>query len=101
MVPFSMLTDEQVMALMDAHPKMMRVPGVVLVLVDFIGPGKTDVAVVATVYSGNHHDLSQLPVSIAGLPVVVEVEDRHTGLVVEVIDPRQNEGEWPRTNHRN
>ena len=41
----------------------------------------------ATVYAGEGHGIWRLPVSVAGLPAIVKVQDRQSGLVVEVIDP--------------
>lgn len=96
---FSLLTDEQVLALLAEQPKMLRVPGVALVLPEFISPKSAEVAVVATVYSGNHHGISKLPSTVAGLPVVVKVEERGTRRVLEIIDPRKNGGAWPRASH--
>ena len=54
---------------------------------------------VVTVYTGNAQEISRLPVAVAGLPVIVKVEDRRTGQVVEIIDPRKNGGVWPHTDH--
>ncbi len=96
---FSLLTDEQVLALLAEQQRMLSVPGVALVLPEFISPKSTEVAVVATVYAGNHQEISRLPLTVAGLPVVVKVEERGTRRVLEIIDPRKNGGAWPRTNH--
>lgn len=98
-MPLSRLTNEQVLALLVEQPKMLSVPGVALVLVDFIDWRGSEVAVIATVYAGNGQGISQLPVTVAGLPVIVKVEDRYSGRVIEVIDPRKHGGAWPRTNH--
>ena len=78
---------------------MMAVPGVALVWVDFLDLRGTQAAVVVTVYTGNSQEISRLPVAVAGLPVIVKVEDRRTGQVVEIIDPRKNGGDWPATDH--
>ncbi len=97
-MPFSILTDEQILELLAEQPKMERVPGVALVWADFIGSGRAQVAIVVSVYAGDGHGISQLPVTVAGLPVVVQVENPQTMQVVEIVDPRQNGGAWPRTN---
>ena len=98
-MPFSILTDEQILELLAEQPKMQRVPGVALVWVDFVDSTRTQVAVVAHIYAGDGRQISRLPVTVAGLPVIVKVEDPHTMRVVETIDPRKNGGAWPRTNH--
>jgi hypothetical protein len=101
MQAFMALTTDQVLELLAQQPKLRAVPGVALVWVDFVGPGRTDLAVVASVYAGQSHDVSQLPVRVAQLPVIVNVVDPDTMRVVEVIDPRRSGGAWPPTNHRN
>ena len=98
-MPFAILTDEQILELLAEQPKMESVPGVALVRVEFIDSKGTEVAVVASFYTGECRGISQLPVTVAGLPVIVKVEDPHTMRVVETIDPRKNGGAWPRTNH--
>lgn len=100
-MPYSRLSVEQIQELLAEHPRMLNVPGVTLVMADFIGNGKMEVAVVATVYAGSHHEIWHLPVTVAGLPVVVKVEDRRTGRVLNIIDPRENNGVWPRANVNN
>ncbi len=99
-MPYSLLTNEQILALLAEQPKMMSVPGVALVLVEFVDLRGTGIAVVVTVFAGESHEISRLPLEVAGLPVIVKVEDRHTGRVVETIDPRKNGGEWPNSNHK-
>ncbi len=96
---FSLLTDEQVLALLAEQPRMLSVPGVALVLPEFVSSKSTEVAVVATVYPGNHQEIARLPIKVAGLPVVVKVVERGTRRVLEVIDPRKNGGAWPRIGH--
>ncbi len=98
---FSALTDEQIMALLAEQPKMLSVPGVALVSVEFVDPSSAEIAVVATVYTGNRQEISRLPVTLAGLPVIVKMEDRCSRRVVEIIDPRNSGGTWPRANHDN
>ena len=94
-LPFSTLTDEQILALLSEQPKMMCVPGVALVSVEFVDSRGTEVAIVVTVYTGNSQGISRLPLTVAGLPVIVKVDDLHSGRLVEVIDPRKNGGAWP------
>ncbi len=98
-MPFSILTDEQILELLAEQPKMERVPGVTLVWVEFTDSRRTQAAVVAFVYAGEEQEIRQLPVTVAGLPVIVKVEEPYTMRVVEIIDPRKNGGAWPRTNH--
>lgn len=98
-LPYSILTDEQILALLAEQPKIMCVPGVALVSVEFVDSISTEVAVVVTVYAGKCQGVSRLPVTVGGLPVIVKVEDRHTRRVVDVIDPRKNGGAWPSANH--
>jgi hypothetical protein len=100
MLPFLRLTDEQILELLAEQPKMLSVPGVALVLVEFLDPLWTEAAVVATVYTGDGQEMSRLPVTVAGLPVIVKVADPDTMRVVEVIDPRRNGGAWPSSNHK-
>ncbi len=97
-MPYSRLTDEELLGLLAALPKMESVPGVALVWVDFLDPKKTQPGVIVSVYSGDGHELSRLPVTVAGLPVIVKVEDPRTMRVVEIIDPRKNGGAWPKAN---
>ncbi len=98
-MPFTLLTDEQIVELLGEQLKMLSIPGVTQVWVEFLDSRKTEVAVVASVYAGEGQGISQLPVRVAGLPVIVKVEDPRTRRVVEVIDPRTNGGAWPPTNH--
>ncbi len=99
-MPFSLLTDEQILELLAEQLKMLSVPGVTQVWVEFLDSRKTEVVVVASVYAGEGQEISQLPMRVAGLPVIVKVEDPRTRRVVEVIDPRANDGAWPGSNHR-
>lgn len=101
MPPFSSLTDEQIMELLAEQPRIMSVPGVVLLWVDYVDSERTEIGVVASVYAGETGSIDQLPLEIAGLPVVVKVEDPQTMRVVEIIDPRENGGTWPDGNHKN
>ena len=94
-MPYSLLTDEQILALLAEQPKMICVPGVALVLVEYLDSRTAEIALVATVFPGNHQEIRQLPTSVAGIPVIVKIEDRRTGQVVEIIDPRNNGGAWP------
>jgi hypothetical protein len=94
-MPFSILSNEQIQELLAEQPRLMSVPGVALVWVDFLDPRRTQVGVVVTVYSGNSHGIPRLPVSVAGLPVIVKVEDHRTSQLMEIIDPRRNGGAWP------
>lgn len=92
----SILTKEHILELLAEQPGMLRVPGVALVWLEFSDSKRTELAVAATVYAGEGHGIWRLPVSVAGLPAIVKVQDRHTGRVVEVIDPRKNGAAWPR-----
>ena len=96
-MPFSLLTDEQILGLLAEQPKMLSVPGVALVLAEFVDWRSIEVAVVATVYADSYHEIWRLPTTVAGLPVIVKLEERGTRRVREVIDPRKNGG-WPRQN---
>src|SRR5512133_65084 len=98
-MPYSILSDEQILAVLAERQKMLSVRGVALVRVEFLDSARTEAGVVVTVYAGKHQEMGLLPMGVAGVPVIVEVEDRRTMRVVEVIDPRKHGGQWPSTNH--
>ncbi len=94
-MPFTRLTNEQIHALLKAKPMIESVRGVMLFWVDLIGPGKSEPAIVAYVDSRKLEEIDRLPSSVAGVPVVVRVEDWRTMRVIETIDPRDHGGVWP------
>jgi hypothetical protein len=100
MQAFLALSTDQILELLAEQPKLLGVPGVALVWVDFVDPQRSEIAVVASVYAGHGQDMARLPVTVAGLPVIVRVVDPDTMRVVEIIDPRKSGGAWPSTNHR-
>lgn len=97
-MPFSLLRDEQILELLTEQKRLLGVPGVALALIEFLGSNSTEIAVVVTVYERDQLELPRLPLTVAGLPVIVKVEEKRTRRVVETIDPRKNGGSWPGTN---
>lgn len=94
-MPFSRLTDVQILALLRERQTIESVPGVTLFWVDLIGPRRKEPAIVIHFDFRKLEEISRLPVSIAGVPVVLKLEDRVTSKVLETIDPRDHGGVWP------
>ncbi len=94
-MPFTRLTNEQILTLLKEKPTIEGVRGVMLFWVDLIGPKRSEPAIVAYVDSRKLGEIDKLPLSIAGVPVVVRVEDLRTMKVIETIDPRDHGGAWP------
>ena len=98
-MPFSKLTDEQIVALLSEKSRIESIPGVMLFWVDFIDAQRTESGIVVYVDARKREGITQLPVNVAGVPLVVKVEDRTVMKVVETIDPREHGGAWPNS-HR-
>ncbi len=94
-MPFEKLTDEQILAILTEKPSIERVPGVTLFWVDLVGPLRAEPALVVFLDARHRAAMRQLPVSIAGVPVIVKIEDRKEMIVLETVDPRDNGGAWP------
>jgi hypothetical protein len=84
-MPFSKLSDEQILAVLAEQPRLLRIPGVRTVWVDYVDRYRTVPGLVVTVDATRREAVRGLPAAIAGLPVVVNVEDLQTMTLVETI----------------
>ena len=93
-LPFSRLSNEQILALLREKPMIERVPGVTLVWVDDAGPDGSETTIAVYVDSRHRGSVCALPTVVAGVPVVARIEDRRSLRILETIDPRENGGLW-------
>lgn len=93
-LPFSRLSNEQILALLREKPRIERVPGVTLVWVDDVGPGGSETAIAVYVDARQRDNIGELPTVVAGVPVLVRIEDRRSLRILETIDPRENGDSW-------
>ncbi len=94
-MPFGKLTDEQLLAVVAAYDRIMEIPWVTMLEVDFVGPRRTEPGLVVYVDVDAREGIGRLPTAIAGVPVIAKIENRKTCQIIETIDPRRTGGEWP------
>ncbi len=96
---FDKLNLRQIEAVLAARDTILEMPGVLMMEVDFIDPERTEPGVVVYVDVDDRGGVAQLPTAVAGVPVIVKIEDPRPGQVIETIDPRRSRGKWPTSSY--
>jgi hypothetical protein len=88
------MTWKELQELLDRREDIIRLPGVLMIQLEYLDREKNEVAVVVHVDYEYRDTLAETPEVAGGLPVIVELEDQSTHEIVEVIDLRRGEPKW-------